>query len=70
MYIPEQFTVKAHPGLFKGEGRGRRGWTKKWGTVDKHFQNVHKTFQSIVDIHFRNVHKTQKNCEGLHSVRL
>ena len=27
--IPEQFTVKAHPALFEGEGRGK----KKWGTT-------------------------------------
>ena len=28
-YIPEEFTVKANPALFEGEGRG---WTKNWGT--------------------------------------
>ena len=28
--IPEQFTVKAHPALFEGEGEGV---SQKWGTV-------------------------------------
>ena len=42
-FIPEQFTVKAHPALFE------KGWAKKWGTVipvyswhtlSKHAQNT------------------------------
>ena len=28
-FIPEQFTVKAHPALFEGEGGGGGGATKK-----------------------------------------
>ena len=26
--IPEQFTVKAHPALFEGEGEGQKKWVK------------------------------------------
>ena len=32
-YIPEQFTVKAHPSLFEGEGEGQ----KIWGTLSRGF---------------------------------
>ena len=47
LFIPEQFTVKAHPALFEG-----RGGAKKWGTVipvyswhtlSKRAQNTPKT---------------------------
>ena len=47
--IPEQFTVKAHPALFKEEG-------------DK---NEALLFQSTVDIHFQNTFKTQKKLRRL-----
>ena len=39
--ISEQFTVKAHPALFEGEGDGE-GARKNWGTL---------SFQSTIDIH-------------------
>ena len=55
--IPEQFTVKAHPALFEGNGPGRgRGEPKK----------VELLFQFTIHIHIQNV---QTNCEGSHSVR-
>ena len=38
--IPEQFTVKAHPALFEGEGRGKK---------------VRNTFIPVyIDIHIQN----------------
>ena len=50
LFIPEQFTVKAHPVLFEGE------WEE--GGEPK---NEALLFQSTVDnIHFQNAHKTQK----------
>ena len=67
--LPEQFTVKAHPALFEGRGRGepKNEALLFQSRVDIHFQNVHKTlFQSTVCIHFQ---KTQKT-DGSHSVRL
>ena len=41
--IPEQFTVKAQPALFKGRGRGR-------------IQKIrhYNIFQSTIDIHIQN----------------
>ena len=37
-FIPEQFTVKAHPDLFEGEGGGGRG--KK---IEEHFSQLTQT---------------------------
>ena len=70
LFIPEQFTVKAHPASFE-----RGGVSQKWAkneallfqsTVDIHFQNAHKTlFQSTVDIKLsKRAQKYTKNCEG------
>ena len=53
-FIPEQFTVKAHPALFEGEGGGGGGEPK----------NEALLFQSTVDIHFQNAHKTQKTAKA------
>ena len=44
--IPEQFTVKVHPALFDGEGKGRGGRGEP--------KNEALLFQSTVDIHFQN----------------
>ena len=65
--IPEKFTVKAHPALFEGEGRGepKNKALLFQSTVNLHFQNAHKTlFQSTVDMHFQNAHKTQKTVKA------
>ena len=60
--IPEQFTVKAHPALFEEEGEGSEPKNEALlfqSTVDKHFQNAHKTsFQSTVDITFKTHSRT------------
>ena len=68
-FIPEQFTVKVHPALFEGEGRGepKNEALLFQSTVDIHFTNVHKTlFQSTVEKRAQNT----KNCEGSHSMHL
>ena len=41
-YIPEQFTVKAHPALFEGRG-GRGGWGRK---SEEHFIPVYIHIQN------------------------
>ena len=43
-FSPEQFTVKAHPALFEGEGRGRRG-----SQILRHY-----IFLSTIDINIQN----------------
>ena len=60
--IPEQFTVKAHPALFEGEGGEPelRHYIFQ-STTDIHIQNAPKTlFQSTVDIHFQNIKKLRR----------
>ena len=49
-FIPEQFTVNAHPALFEGRGEPK---------------NEALLFQSTVDIHFQNAHKTHKKSRRL-----
>ena len=50
MVIPEQFTIKAHPALFEGEG-----WTK----------NKALLFQSTVDIHVMHFQKKRTKHSNL-----
>ena len=44
LLIPEQFTEKVHPALFEEEGGEPKNEALLFqSTVDKHFQNAHKT---------------------------
>ena len=45
--IPEQFTVKAHPAIFEGEGEPKIEALLFQSTVDIHFQNAHKTHKKL-----------------------
>ena len=59
--IHEQYSVEAHPALFKGKELVKNEVLLFQSTVDKHFQNAHKTlFQSTVDTHIQNAHQIYK----------
>ena len=54
MLIPYQFTVKAHLGLFEGEGG-----EPKMRHCNSNLQLTYCVrFESVCDIHFQNAHKT------------
>ena len=64
MFIPEQFTVTAHPALFEGMGVE----PKKVTLLFQNFQftiHIHITFNYI-----QYIQNAQTNCEGSHTVRL
>ena len=48
IFIPEQFTVKAHPALIEGEG-----WAKRWGTVIPVYSwhTLSKRTQNIIPVY-------------------
>ena len=72
VHIPDQFTVKAHPALFEGEGRRMRGEPENEALLFQSTDNI-SVYTLVYTLYYTSIYtfKTrteQKNCEGSDSV--